>query len=179
MTTMKIDPSAAARERTARIFIDTFATFSTGDCLLVRTPNCVQQFAPHSIAPPTMSNSAFAAHLAHLGEVMSSFPLTVKEMIDNPTANQVLIWATASPLWLPSVTGGVGKSGAGGEEVDWAYTGEYMFLLSFEDGEAGEDGNGGKLKRLERVIEFVDSKGTTKLYGLMEKARRILRGVEV
>jgi hypothetical protein len=97
---------------------------------------------------------------------MSSFPLTVKELIDNPTTNQVLVWTTASPLWLPEATG----SAEDGQE-DWAYTGEYMFLLSFEDGQSGDHGEGGVLKRIERIVEFVDSKGTARLQGLMHKGR--------
>jgi len=95
---------------------------------------------------------------------MSSFPFTVKEMIDNPTANQVLIWTTASPVWLPE---------AMESDVDemWNYMGEYIFLLSFEEGQSGDDGDGGTFKRVERIVEFVDSKGTARLQGLMKKGR--------
>ncbi len=56
-------------------------------------------------------------------------------------------------------------------EEDWKYTGEYMFLLSFEEGESGVDGEGGVFKRIERIVEFVDSKGTARLEGLMKKGR--------
>lgn len=97
---------------------------------------------------------------------MSSFPFTVKEVTDNPTANQVLIWTTASPVWLAEAMGSVGD-----KQEDWAYTGEYMFLLSFEDGASGDDGEGGVFKRIERIVEFVDSKGTARLQGLMQKGR--------
>ena len=72
---------------------------------------------------------------------------------------------------------GKGKE-EGGMEDDWAYTGEYMFLLSFEDGEGGEDRDGGKLKRIERVVEFVDSKGTMRLLSLMQKAKENLERQE-
>jgi len=95
---------------------------------------------------------------------MSSFPFRVREMIDNPTANQILIWTTASPVWLPEVL----ESDLDGE---WRYTGEYMFLLSFEEGESGDDGEGGTFKRVERIVEFLDSKGTARLQGLMKKGR--------
>jgi hypothetical protein len=95
---------------------------------------------------------------------MSSFPFTVKEIIDNPTANQVLVWTTASADWLPEIM-------RRDVEEDWKYTGEYMFLLSFEEGESGVDGEGGVFKRIERIVEFVDSKGTARLEGLMKKGR--------
>lgn len=136
-------------------------------------------FAPHSLALAPKSNSTYAAHFANFNGLISSFPFTVKEIIDNPASNQILIWATASPVWVPEVTGSVGEvegSGEDGrdEEDDWTYTGEYMFLLSFEDGETGDDGEGGKLKRIERIVEFLDSKGTMRLIGLMQKAKENL-----
>jgi hypothetical protein len=100
-------------------------------------------------------------------------------MIDNPGANQVLIWTTASPARLLEVMSRVEeeemKANKVGEKTDWAYTGEYMFLLSFEHGETGEDGEGGRAKRIERIVEFVDSKGTMRLQALMQQARELLK----
>jgi hypothetical protein len=110
---------------------------------------------------------------------MSSFPFKVKEMIDNPTANQVLIWTTASPVWLPEALGSVDKGqrkNEDGEEEgdDWAYTGEYMFLLSFEDRENVQEGEGITPRRIKRIVEFVDSKGTARLLDLVQKGRENL-----
>ncbi|TAQ86410.1 hypothetical protein B7494_g5255 [Chlorociboria aeruginascens] len=130
------------------------------------------------------SNSTFAAHVTKLRAVISSFPVMVKEIIDNPAANQVLIWATASPVWVPEIIG-VGeerKEGKGGdghnEEIDWPHTGEYMFLLSFEEGVTGDDdGEGEKFKRIERIVEFLDGKGTERLRNLMHIAEKILKHV--
>ena len=164
MTTLEADNSSAARIRTAQAFVDAFSTFSETALLSVRTPSCIQYFAPHSVNIPPKTNSDFEGHFARLRGVMSSFPFMVKEMIDNPTANQVLVWTTASPVWLPEIM-------RRDVEEDWKYTGEYMFLLSFEDGESGVDGEGGVFKRIERIVEFVDSKGTARLQGLMKKGR--------
>ncbi|PVH74619.1 hypothetical protein DL98DRAFT_351536, partial [Cadophora sp. DSE1049] len=159
-----------SRRKTALAFIESFSTLSAIDMLSVRTPSCMHVFAPRSlgdIAHSPMSNEQFAAHRSHFDGVLSSFPFQVKEMIDNPTANQVLIWTTASPVWVPQVTSDVDK------DTDWSYTGEYMFLLTFEEGETGKDA-GGSFKRIERIVEFLDSKGTDRLRGLMQAASRNL-----
>jgi hypothetical protein len=177
MTTMA-DTISSERIKTALAFVNAFSTFCEAAMLSVRTPSCIQYFAPHSVNISPKTNSNFKGHFAKLGGVMSSFPFTVKEMIDNTVANQVSIWTTASLVWLPEVIESVGKGETkgteSGEVTDWACTGEYMFLLSFEDGESGEDGEGGKFKRIERIVEFVDSKGTARLQALMQKTRDIL-----
>ncbi|KAH7377468.1 hypothetical protein BKA64DRAFT_767200 [Cadophora sp. MPI-SDFR-AT-0126] len=174
MATKTIEVSAAARRKTALAFIESFSTLSATDMLSVRTPSCMHTFAPRSLgilAHSPMSNEQFAAHRSHFDGVLSSFPFQVKEMIDNPSANQVLIWTTASPVWVAAVTSDIDK------DTDWSYTGEYMFLLTFEDGESGED-EGGRFKRIERIVEFLDSKGTDRLRRLMQTASNNLRAMK-
>jgi hypothetical protein len=162
--------NTSSRLKTTKAFINAFTTLTVADSLRVRAPNCVHEFAPLSVAAsiPPKTNSDFAVHLTRFQGLITSFTFAVKETIDNPTANQVLLWTTASPNWAPGVM--TGKDGKG-KDLAWEYTGEYMFLLSFEDGETGDDGNGGKLKRIERIVEFVDSKGTMRLLDLMHTAR--------
>ena len=167
----------STRLETAQSFIQAFVTLSPHGHTSLRTPDCIHIFAPHSIAPPPKTNDQFFAHLTKLREVLSGFPFTVKEIIDNPTSNQVLIWTTASPVWHTYIKGVKGDGGDSGDEK-WSYTGEYMFLLTFEPRKGGINEHGEKFQRVERIMEFLDSKGTTKLLGLIEKAREILGELE-
>jgi hypothetical protein len=105
-----------------------------------------------------MNNSEYISHLLSLQEIMVSFPLTIKEISDNETGNQVLIWATASPVWKAEVVDG--------DSSEWVVVGEYFFLLSFERG-FGEDG----VRRVERGVEFADSLVAEKLFALVLRAR--------
>ena len=174
MAAKQLEDSAAARHTTAFAFIESFSTLSAIDMISVRTPSCTHLFAPRSlgdIAHSPMSNEQFAGHRSHFDGVLTSFPFQVKEMIDNPTANQVLVWTTASPVWEPAVTSDVDK------EMDWSYTGEYMFLLTFEEGETGTNARG-KFKRIERIVEFLDSKGTDRLRALMQAATKNLQALK-
>ncbi|KAG4432309.1 hypothetical protein IFR05_012216 [Cadophora sp. M221] len=115
-----------------------------------------------------MSNDQFTAHRSHFEGLITSFPFQAKEIIDNPFVNQILIWTTASPVWVPEVTVAVNKG------TGWSYTGEYIFLLTFEEGESGEHG-GRSFKRIERIVEFLDIKGTTRLQELMKAASKNLQ----
>jgi len=96
---------------------------------------------------------------------MISFPFTIKEISDNETKNQVLIWATASPVWKEEVMDG--------DPSEWIVVGEYFFLLSFERGH-GDDG----VKRIERGVEFADSLAAGTLFALVQRARGNLDGLK-
>ncbi len=177
MAASTIDPSEIARRKTALAFVESFTTLSAAACLRVRTPGCLHHFRPRSLNIEPKSSAEFAAHRKNFDGIIASFPFTITELIDNPAANQVLIWTTASPVWNAEVTTSFRKcyhDGGDSERVDWSYTGEYMFLLTFEDGENGDDGEGGKLRRIERIVEFLDSKGTTRLLRLMQDAKKNL-----
>jgi ketosteroid isomerase-like protein len=69
--------------------------------------------------------------------------------------NQVAVWATSQTKFHEEV------KDAEVPEDEWQYKGEYMFLLNVDDSE----------EKIERVVEFVDSKGTEGLCGLMQRAR--------
>ena len=47
---------------------------------------------------------------------------------------------------------------------DWRYEGEYVFILDFVEDERGE-------QKARRILEFLDSKGTERVRGLMKRAR--------
>lgn len=113
--------------------------------------------APQSAGQrPPMDNATYAENIFRLTHVLNSFPFTIKEISDNPTENQVLVWGTAVPEWKEEVMDG--------EKTEWEYVGEYMFLINFEEG--GE--------KINRIVEFLDSKATESLHGLMKRAMQNL-----
>jgi hypothetical protein len=66
---------------------------------------------------------------------------------------QVVIWADSETEFHPHVRDN-------DDEDEWKYRGEYVFILTMD--QSGE--------KIEHVLEFVDSKGTERLRGLMARA---------
>ncbi|KAK1842175.1 hypothetical protein CCHR01_15188 [Colletotrichum chrysophilum] len=125
-------------------FIRAFDTLEDTEHIAVRAPSCTHTFAPASMGPPPpMTNAELAAHLAKLRLIMTGFP------------RQVLVWATAVAEFKDEVKGL--KEGEDG--MEWDYVGEYVFFLTVD-----EEG------RISRVVEFVDSLGTKRVWGLMSRA---------
>jgi hypothetical protein len=122
----------------------------------VRSPSCLQTLAPASISPsPPADNATFLANKAALKEIVIGFPVTTKEVMENQQRNKVIVWATGRALWRDEVKDdGIAKE-------EWEWVGEYM--LNFDMDEIGE--------KIEHLLEFVDSKETVKLPGLMRRAR--------
>jgi hypothetical protein len=140
-------------ETLASTFLSTFLSPSTH--IALRTPNCTHLFAPSSlnIGPPK-SNDAFAAHITNnILPLVNDFHITPKETNINESGRQITIWATAKPVFKVEAMGGQDQS-------EWDYTGEYLFILDVD-----EEG------KITRVVEFVDSLATTRLRGLMVKAK--------
>ncbi|OCK86844.1 uncharacterized protein K441DRAFT_671785 [Cenococcum geophilum 1.58] len=108
-----------------------------------------------SSPPPALDNPAFATHISHLQELMTSFPVKAKEVSEDQEQNQVIIWATSKAEFHKDL-----KDARIANE-EWAYGGEYIFILAMD--ETGQ--------KVGRVIEFVYSKGTERLRGLMMRAR--------
>ncbi|EXJ81917.1 hypothetical protein A1O1_07984 [Capronia coronata CBS 617.96] len=149
-------PPSSPRIETARTFLAAFADLSTSQHLSVRSDDCIQIFAPSSLNPPApKDNATFASHLAGLRDVMSGFPVTAKEMIDSEFQNAVTIWATSEAQFHDKLK----DDGLSADE--WNYRGEYVFMLTMD--ETG--------RRITRIVEFLDSKATERLRGLMARAR--------
>ena len=147
---------ASTRIETAKIFLEGFADLSESRHLSVRSDDCTHIFAPSSLnLPPPKDNTTFATHLAHLREVMVGFPVTPKEMIDSANENTVTVWATSEVKFH------VELMDDGLSAAEWAYRGEYIFILTM-------DPSG---RRIQRIVEFLDSKGTERLLGLVARAK--------
>lgn len=147
-------PTSSDLQRLAEAFCLAFKNPSGSAHIALRAPNCTQIFAPASVnPPPPKSNDQFAAHIDNnISLLMDSFAVSPKEIHVNEAGRQITIWATGTPVFKAEAIG------TGGE--DWNYTGEYVFILDVNEG--------GKITR---VLEFLDSLGTQRLRGLMERAR--------
>jgi len=146
--------SASTQRNTALAFLETFDTLDSDSNLALRTPSCRHSMGPASLNfTPDMTNQQWAAHFQPLKEILSSFPVTAKEIFES--GNQVTIWATSNALFREEAKDDE-------EGIDWTYEGEYIFILFFEEG--GE--------RIERIVEFLDSAKVAPVRALLGRATR-------
>lgn len=146
----------STQQKAALTFISGFATLSIHTLLSICTPDCIRIFAPASLPPPPpLDNMGFARHISKLQEVLQAFPVTAKEIMQDQQKNQVIIWATSKAEFRQDVK----DDGVSDEE--WAFEGEYVFILSFDETN----------EKVHRIVEFLDSKATDRLRSLMKRAR--------
>jgi hypothetical protein len=100
-----------------------------------------------------MDHNGFVARFRRVGEVMSSFAVTVKQMWPNPSLRQVLVWASSETNFHRHLRDS-------DYDEEWRKPGEYMFLMTMN--ETGEE--------IVDVLEFVDSKATEDIVGLVARA---------
>lgn len=144
------------RYQTALKFIEAFDTLSIDTFLALQATTCHHIFAPTSLPPPApLDNAGFAAHLKGLRTILEAFPVHAKEIVEDQEKNQVVIWATSETKFFDAVK----DSGLSDEE--WIYRGEYIFILTMDKSQ----------EKIERVIEFLDSKATERLRELMRRAK--------
>jgi hypothetical protein len=146
----------STRVKTVLKFLGAYETLDLETFASVRSPSCLQTLAPASISPsPPADNATFLANKAALKEIVIGFPVTPKEVMEDQQQNKVIVWATGRALWRDEVKDdGIAKE-------EWEWVGEY--ILIFDMNETGE--------KIEHLLEFVDSKETVKLPGLMRRAR--------
>jgi hypothetical protein len=139
----------------ATSFLAGFTNLSAQEHIALRAPTCIHLFAPASMdPPPPKSNEDFANHVNNnLRPLLQRFVVTPNEIHVNEAGRQVTIWATRKPEFKPEAM-------ANGPKEEWDYTGEYIFIL-----DADKDG------KIVRILEFLDSLATTRLRGLMVRAK--------
>jgi len=147
---------SSIRRKTALKFIGGFEHLSTEDLVDTRSKSCIHTFAPASCSPPpALDNAAFADYLVHLRQVLKAFPVTPAEVMEDNEQNRLIILATSRTVFHEHV------KDEGLAEEEWMYRGEYVFFLTMN--ESG--------RKIERIVEFLDSKGTDRLRELMARAR--------
>lgn len=121
----------------------------------------------HAMAPASLGirgekdAAGFTTHLGSLRGVLRTFPVYPKESWPNPALRQVVIWAESRPEFHAHVRDSDGD--------EWtSFRGEYMFVLTMDA--AGQ--------HVERVVEFLDSKATGQLMGLIARALKRKEEVE-
>jgi hypothetical protein len=145
---------SSTNQKTALKFLDAFETLSS-DLLTLRTPTCCHTFAPVSITPPThLDNAKFEAHLNRLREVIRSFPVKAKEIMEDQAQNRVIVWATSRAEFFDELR----DNGIPNEE--WMFESEYVWFFTLD--QSGE--------KIERIVEFLDSKTTDRGRMLIKRA---------
>lgn len=142
---------------TATCFLKFFDTLDTSFLRRIQADSYTHHFAPASLNIPILSLDQFANHTDQLREVLKAFPVVPKETWVNLELRQVTFWATAVPEFHEYIIGS-------DEKEKWYYQGEYIFILSMDD--SGQ--------KVERVIEFLDSKLTEQFRELMNVVRKRL-----
>jgi hypothetical protein len=144
-------PSSKRREA-ATGYLRAFETWDI-DKVLSRylTKTCTHQIAPASVgqAIGILNNAQWATRVRSLKGIIKSCCFVVKEIVEDEPENKLVLWVD-------------GRITFSDEDVG-VFNGEYMFILEFEEG--GE--------RVERVVEFVDSREVAgRFLGMVEEGRR-------
>lgn len=145
----------SARYKMAMAFIGDFETLDLPTMVSRRTNDFIQTFLPSSIPPPPKDNTTFGEHVNRIREVMPKFPFTAKEVMEDGERNVVIIHAISQAHFYDSV------KDEGIPFDEWKYQGEYIFMLTMT--EAGD--------MVKKGVEFVDSKESERLLGLIKRAR--------
>ncbi|KAI9711283.1 MAG: hypothetical protein M1820_002270 [Bogoriella megaspora] len=148
---------SSKRLETAKKFIDLFTTLDGEALSLILADNYTHDFAPASLNPPAPKNKqAMLDHWVKLKEILTGFPVAIKEYVESESSNAVTVWATSQTKFREEAK----DDGVAAEE--WDYRGEYIFVFYMDE-------TGGKVVR---VMEFLDSKATDdKLRPLVKRAR--------
>ncbi|KUJ09299.1 uncharacterized protein LY89DRAFT_690345 [Mollisia scopiformis] len=152
---------SSKRRETALAFLAAFETLDADAHLSLRTQNCLNIFRP-AAQPAPLANPEFGAHINRLKTVIERFPVWPKEVMEDEKQNRVIIWAEGE-LVIKKEFRDEGLS-----EQQWIYRGEYMFVCSMD--ESGE--------KMERVVEFLDSKAAEQGRSLIRRARANLERLE-
>jgi ketosteroid isomerase-like protein len=146
------------RLETAKKYISFFATLDTQALDSLLAENYTHQLTPTSLnrlAPGPVDKQGVLEHYNRLRNVMTGFPVTAKEYIENESSNRVTIWASSKTVFRDDV------KDDGISQKEWIYEGEYIFLLTMD--ETGE--------KIIRIVEFLDSKAMVdKLRPLIKRA---------
>ncbi|KAF5968967.1 hypothetical protein FBULB1_10480 [Fusarium bulbicola] len=111
---------------TATTYTDVFRTLDTEALSRILSGEYSHRLAPTSVnLPESMDRHCLIARLKQVGEVMSSFPVTIKQMWPNPPLRQVLVWAK-------SKTNSQRHVRDSDDEEKWTKREEYMFYDDHE-----------------------------------------------
>ncbi|KAH8774015.1 hypothetical protein BGZ57DRAFT_1005200 [Hyaloscypha finlandica] len=125
--------STSALGKAALNVVAAYESWSIDNIMNIRTPDCVTEVQPASLAQPAMDNETYRAFFG--GSViprLANWKLNISDIVEDEKAKKVVLFATAKADAV--VTGG-------------AYEQQYVYTFWFE----GEDG------KIKRMIEWLDS----------------------
>lgn len=160
---MASQPTVETLLATANAYIQIFTTLDPADLLAIAAENYSHTMAPASLGfskDGPMDRAHFAAHLGGLRGLLRSFPVRAKETWPNPSLRQVVVWADSRTEFHEHVKDVQQQNGKG--EDEWDFRGEYVFVLFMD--QSG--------RQVERVVEFLDSKASEDIKGLISRALR-------
>ncbi|CAI6258098.1 unnamed protein product [Periconia digitata] len=149
------NPSTSPRVEAVQEFISVFKTLDAAPLEKLLSPSYNHTMGPASVDPfkiGPFDKAGFIGHVAGLSYLMTSFPVTITEIVDSESSNSVWAWTASDVKWRSEVTDG--------DAAEWSYQGQNLFMFWF-------DAEG----KIERVIEVLDSqKSINELLPLLGRA---------
>jgi len=131
MSVMPSTSPLSTRRKTTLEILEAYESWSLDAIMSFRTPDCVHEVLPTSL--PQMDNEGYRTFFAAIMPRVWNFKLTIRDIIEDPEANKVVVFASSTA----DSKAGVGSYGQ-------------QYVLSFEFDEAET--------RIRKMVEFVDSK---------------------
>lgn len=155
---------------TAKAYMEVFTNLNPETIASVQTDDHKHTFAPASTdLPGPYNRDQYASHIASLRAFLASFPVRFKSVWPNVALRQVLIWADSEAHFHDSLKWGENLKGDPGDSTEQlAFQGEYMWLLTMN--ESGD--------KVNEVLEFLDSKKTEQMKGLVLKALESTKAIQ-
>jgi hypothetical protein len=144
---------SSKRVKTALAFLANFETLNSESFASLLTPTYTHIFRPSS-QPPAQNYAQFTAHIKNLQTIIDRFPVWPNEVMEDESQNRVIVWCGGEAVFKDEFK----DEGATVEE--WTYKGEYMFVFSLDE----------TREKIERVMEFLDSKAADHARDLMKRA---------
>jgi len=152
MNSAEHTPTTSTLLATASAYLDVYTTLDTEAYAALLGDDFTLEMAPASASLPTLDRDACISRIHAIKEVMSTFPVTTIKAWPNPSLTQVLVWARSEAHFNEHLRD---------EDIEqWKVKGEYMFLMTM-------DASG---RRVEQVLEFVDSKATAGITAMVFRA---------
>jgi hypothetical protein len=154
--------SSESLSATATAWLDALGSLDSERLRSLMSPQYSHSFAPASLtelAVGTKNRDAMCVHAGTVGRVMRSFRVIPRQVWPNPSLRQVVVWADSKAEFKD-------EAKKGGPDAEWEYAGEYIFVITMN-----EQGD-----LVEEVLEFVDSKATERVLGMMARAFKNIQG---
>ncbi|KAJ4355913.1 uncharacterized protein N0V89_003938 [Didymosphaeria variabile] len=147
---------------TAQTYLSSFSKLSVPSFSSVLSDTYTHTYAPSSLVETLNregypDKSAFLDHIRSIARLMTGFPVTPIQMIEDEKQNAVWAWTKSKTEWKREVID---------EDNEWDYKGEYVFMFWLD-----ESGT-----KIEKCVEMLDSWATReRLLILSAKARENIK----